>query len=102
MTQQQKLNELAEWLEAHGIDYVEMQEWYANNSWLSKGVRLTIPKKRIAVVVCKAEDENSVYEFLKQYFVKAFFIRNSEDMDFITEKMQNCLNGLTVRQTKKR
>lgn len=102
MTQQQKQNELAEWLEAHGINFYEPLKYNdpKHTSWYDRGVRLVIPQKRIAVVVCKEENENSVYELLKKSYIKAFFVRESEDLDFIFQKMQNCLKGWTVKKAK--
>lgn len=103
MTQEQKLNELAEWLEAHGINYYEPLKYNdpAHISYYDRGVRIIIPQKQIAIVVCKAKDEDSVYEVLKQNSIKAFFIRENEDLDLIIEKIQNCLKGWTVAKAQR-
>lgn len=98
MTQEQKLEELAEWLEAHGISYYEPLR---NSGWHDRGVRLVIPNGRIAVAACKPEDEDALFRDLRAAGAKPFFARNSEDISFILSKMSHALKGWNIDKVRK-
>lgn len=103
MTQQQKINELREWLKTNGIKCFEPLNYNDpdHKGYYDRGVRFVIPVKHIAVVECKPEDEDSVFHDLRKAGAQPFFVRDSETMEFIIGKMQNRLKGWNTAKVKK-
>lgn len=96
MTQDEKLQSLIEWLDKHGIKYVQPTDGEIDNF-----VRLFIKKMKIVVFTCPNDKEDFCYQAASLARQRAFFVRENEDMDFIIEKIQNCLKGRTVAKAQR-
>lgn len=90
MTQDEKLQSLIEWLDKHGIKYVQPTDGEIDNF-----VRIIIKKPRAVVFTCPAEKEDFCYQAASLARQRAFFIRENDTEDFVVQKMRNCLRGWT-------
>lgn len=96
MTNQEKLEELKKFLQENGLKYFEQYRSHTFNVTMDLKVR----KLRIAVFISDgdpqhenalvyATKQNGRYWLTKVY--NPFFIRESDSMEFIIEKMQNTI-----------
>lgn len=90
MTQEEKVEKLKHWLDHNKVVYDEP------NREGSGYVALFVRKMRIVVFVCPPEKEEFCYSLAMFDNRRAFFVRDSEDMAFIYEKMHNCLHGMLL------
>ena len=85
MTNKEKLEALKAFLNENNVKFTE--------NYFSKSVNMTfdvlIKDMRIAVHVSDENDDRFYRKSVK--FYKPFFIRESESVDFVIEKMQNCI-----------
>jgi hypothetical protein len=85
MTNKEKLEALKVFLNENNVKFVE--------NHFSKTNKLTfdllIKDLRIAVHLSDGNDQTFYKRIFKYY--KPFFIRESESVDFVIEKMQNCI-----------
>lgn len=85
MTNKEKLEALKAFLSENNVKFVE--------NHFSKTNKLTfdllIKDLRIAVHLSDENDQTFYKRIFKYY--KPFFIRESESVDFVIEKMQNCI-----------
>lgn len=95
MTQEEKLQSLADWLRDHEVDFATVGDKEID-------ARLVIRKpRRIAVFVCDKAQEDLNYQAAAMAKFRAFFIREDDAPDFVIEKMRNCLKGWTTAQAKR-
>ena len=85
MNNEQKLELLKQWLQENGFNYKENYESHS----CGVTIPLRVIQPRIAVYV---GHDNAFYHKVKKAY-NPFFIREEETMDFILEKMQNCINN---------
>jgi len=85
MTNKEKLEALKAFLNENNVKFVE--NYYSKTAKLTLDV--LIKDLRIAVHLSDGHDQT----FYKSVFMlyKPFFIRESETVDFVIEKMQNCI-----------
>ena len=92
MTNKEKLEALKSFLKENGIEYFENHK-----SSFGVMIDLKLPKQNIAVFVSNGKDYeekcyNAEHHGCKIYWTyKPFFIRESESVEFVLEKMQNCI-----------
>lgn len=89
MTKEEKLQALEEWL-------VKNRIWFNEQAEIINGcnVPVILPKFHIAVLICDEKDENEYYRCLNGLY-RLLFIRDSESVEFIEEKMKNLTVDLT-------
>lgn len=85
MTNQEKLEALKAFLTENNVKFVENHFSKTNNLTFD----LLIRDLRIAVHLSDGNDQTFYRKIFKYY--KPFFIRESESVDFVIEKMQNCI-----------
>lgn len=91
MTQEEKIEKLKRWLDHNKVAYDEPDREGSGY------VAIFVRKMRIVVFVCPPEKEEFCYSLAMQGNRRAFFVRDSEDMGFIFEKMRNCLHGMLLK-----
>ena len=85
MTKEEKLEALKAFLTENNVKFVENH--YSKTNKLTFDV--LIKDLRIAVHLSDENDQAFYHKIYKYY--KPFFIRESESVDFVIEKMQNCI-----------
>ncbi len=83
MTNKEKLDEVVKFLENEGIDFVLRPESVRMKS------NLYIPKWKIGIKL-EDEDNERYYQAHKRY-ISTIFIRESEAVGFVLEKLQNVI-----------
>lgn len=103
MTQEEKLDGLKTWLETNKIKYYEPLKYNDEKNILfhDKGVKIVLPKKSVAVVVCEPDKEAEAFTVVRSKNVNPVFIREEDSMDFILEKIQNRLKGWCTAKVRK-
>lgn len=93
MTNKEKLEALKAFLSENNLDYED------NYKAKVADIDLLVTKHSIAVHLSDKHDQ----EFFNKtkYHYKPFFIRDEETVDFILEKMQNCIIDRMQKQQKK-
>lgn len=93
MTKKEKFEHLKEFLQEQKISFLE-------NCKTRLGVimDLEVVKFRIAVHVSDETDDDFFKNTRRRY--KPFFIREEESMEFIIEKMQNCICDVMMQRQK--
>lgn len=94
MTNEEKRQMLEDWLVENG--YAIEREHYSKRCEVMIPVMVRQP--RIAIHV-GSDDE--FFQKVKTYY-KPFFIREEETMDFILEKMRNCIDGVVMKRPLKK
>ena len=94
MTNEEKLNELCQWLANQGITDFKKDQTVGGVS-----VALLLPTQGIAVHL--SDGKNQVFYRAVCHDYSAFFVRDADSLDFTLEKMQNCMRGLTSREARK-
>ena len=82
ITNEEKLEALKKWLKENNVAFRENHITRANLK-----IDLWIPKLRIAVKV--GQDDGTFFNMTHRW-CKPFFIRETETMEFVIEKIQNC------------
>lgn len=85
MTNKEKLEALKAFLTENNVKFVENHFSKSNKLMFD----LLISDLKIAVHLSDENDQKFYQKIYKYY--KPFFIRESETVDFIIEKMQNCI-----------
>ena len=92
---QEKLSALKHWLNKQHVDYIEGM---VDETDLK--IDLYLPTQNIAVHVSDGHNQHFYEKASGEY--KPFFIRSNDSIDFVIEKMQNCMAGYTVKTAPKR
>lgn len=92
MTKEEKLKELCSWLTDKSVSF---KFAYFVNGVLAD---MLIPAYSIAVSLDEDNSENTYMAFTEAKY-RAFFIRDKEPMDFIIEKMENCMREIAARRS---
>ena len=87
---QEKLSALKHWLNKQHVDYIEGM---VDETDLK--IDLYLPTQNIAVHVSDGHNQHFYEKASGEY--KPFFIRSNDSIDFVIEKMQNCMAGYTVK-----
>ena len=93
MDNKEKLEALKRFLAENGIKYLENHQ-----SKMKVMMDLKVPGFMIAVHLSDDHDQE-FYNKVKRVY-KPFYIRESEKVDFIIEKMQNCIRDVMVLRQK--
>lgn len=93
MSNREKLEALKEFLAENKVRFIE-----GYKSGLGVTMDLKLPEYLVAVHLSDDNDDSFYKKTFRKY--KPFFIRESETVDFIIEKMQNCLTDIMVRRQK--
>lgn len=89
MSNEKKLEALKDWLTEHGYPFTE------NYNIKNHVADLFVTKPNVAV---KIGDDDAFFKRVK-HFASPFFIRDNESVEFILEKMENCIReGLEKRK----
>ena len=93
MTNKEKLKALKAFLKENNVKYIE-------NYQSAFGVKMDLVLKELRIAVFVSDDnkdkENAIYnagsgKMNMRWIYKPFFVRESESIEFIKEKMQNCV-----------
>lgn len=103
MTQEEKLEGLRNWLRENKKLYYEPLKYNDEKNILfqDKGVKFVLPKKFVAVIACKPDEEKEAFAAVRQYNINPVFIREEDSMDFVIEKIQNRLKGWCTAKVRK-
>lgn len=93
MSNSEKLEALKAFLKENGIEYEE-------NHWSHCKTMIDLQIKRLMIAVHLSDDSDEVFHDKVKRHYKPFFIRDNESIDFILEKMQNCIVERMVWQQK--
>lgn len=96
MKTEEKLKGLTKWLDNRMAKY-DVPEGNGD-------VKLTTLDKngrKVVVFACPQDDEKYLYDFACRCRAKAFFIRDSDSVDFVIEKMEHCLDGWSMKRVRK-
>ena len=85
MTNKEKLELLKDWLRENNVPFKE--NYFSNST--STRIDLAVINPRIAVHMSDGNDQKFFQSV--RFCYAPFFIRENETMDFILEKMQNCI-----------
>ena len=95
MTNEEKLEKLKEWLKDNNIPFDE------NHKSKSTGFTFDLRVKKPLIAVCiSSEKDNEIFHRIKRTYAP-FFIRESETVEFVIEKMQNCIVDRMMQEQKK-
>lgn len=93
MTKEEKLEGLKKFLDENEIEYLENY-----TSGYGMVLDLKIPKYMIAVHIDNGDTDAFYYRMRPRY--RPFMIREEETMEFILEKMQNCIVDIITKKQK--
>lgn len=94
MEQQEKIEQLEEWLDTHHVRYE------TNRAVEGYSLFIYIPNYRIAVPDFKNHGEQVLYKICRYAKMNPIFVRDDETADFIIEKTRNTINRLKEARRK--
>lgn len=96
-TKEQKISSLKEFLDSKNISY--NSDYWLESDTDTVFAEVEIPTYKIVV---STDEEHSEYIFhtLSKFKYRAFFVRESEKIDFILEKMANCISSIIEESEK--
>lgn len=87
MTNEEKLEILKDWLNEHGYRFRSNCKSKTLGVWMD--IKITRPMIAIKATTSKDEEQEFFKSVITRYY--PFFVRESESMDFVLEKIQNCV-----------
>lgn len=94
-TTDEKIKAVKRWLIARGYSYIGR-----DNTW-PEGTRLIVRRPRVAVFACEPEREQELFSAASQHYAATLFVREGETLEFVKEKLANCLNGKRLADLQK-